>query len=1102
MMPVAFDRLSERVCAASAWLLLVTCAAAPPAALAASFVTFESGQVRPLALSPDGAQLFAVNTPDDTLEIFTVGASGVTHAGSVPVGMEPVAVAVRSNSEVWVVNHLSDSVSVVDVGSTPPRVTRTLLVGDEPRDIVFAGAGGNRAFITTAHRGQNSPVDPQLTTAGVGRADVWVFDATNLGSALGGTPSTIITLFGDTPRALAASPDGSTVYAAIFHSGNRTTTVSEGAVCDGGANAGPCLVSGVTMPGGVPGPDTNVDGVPHPETGLIVKFNSTTNHWEDTLGRNWDNAVRFSLPDKDVFAINANANPPAQTGTVFTGVGTILFNMVVNPVSGNVYVTNTDAHNEVRFEGPGVFGGSTVRGHLHEADITVLSGSAVMPRHLNKHIDYSVVPSPKSVGQKSLAIPVGMAVSSDGSTLYVTAFGSSKIGIFNTTALENDSFVPDTANQIAVSGGGPSGVVLDEARGHLYVLTRFDNSVKIVDPTLRKEIGQVALHNPEPASVVQGRHFLYDAAYTSSNGEAACASCHIFGDFDSLGWDLGDPDNSVLNNPNPFRVGPIGDPDFHPMKGPMTTQSLRGMVTSGPMHWRGDRTGGNDPGGNALDSAAAFKKFNVAFGGLLGRNKPLADAEMQAFTDFVLQVTYPPNPIRPLDNSLTPDQQAGRNFFMSANRSDTAQPCHGCHQLDPARGFFGTDGFSSFENETQQLKIPQLRNMYQKVGMFGMPAISSFLNPGDNAFMGDQVRGFGFLHDGSVDTLFRFHNADVFNQSILNPGGFPAGPTGDQLRGQVEQFMFAFDSNLAPVVGQQVTLTNTNAATVGSRIDLLIARAAAGECDLIVKGTVTGEPRGAYRTAAGVFQTDRAAQAPVSEAALRALAATPGQELTYTCVPPGSGLRAGVDRDEDGFLDGDERDAGSDPASALSQPITCAAGGTIDKAALKVSKNADPAGDESLSVHGQWQVATLAPTIDPIANGFNFKVVDPVGGTVFDRRVPPGAPAGKGAPGWTVNRSGTKWTYKDSSGAATGGITKVVVTNSSSKTPGLYKFTITGKKANFQVGTGEVPVELFIVLGGAAQDAAGQCATIAFNDASGAKPRCAFIGGNNVLNCR
>lgn len=31
-----------------------------------------------------------------------------------------------------------------------------------------------------------------------------------------------------------------------------------------------------------------------------------------------------------------------------------------------------------------------------------------------------------------------------------------------------------------------------------------------------------------------------------------------------------------------------------------------------------------------------------------------------------------------------------------------------------------------------------------------------------------------------------------------------------------------------------------------------------------------------------------------------------GGELTCTCTPPGSGERAGIDRDEDGVLDGDE----------------------------------------------------------------------------------------------------------------------------------------------------------------------------------------------------
>lgn len=75
-----------------------------------------------------------------------------------------------------------------------------------------------------------------------------------------------------------------------------------------------------------------------------------------------------------------------------------------------------------------------------------------------------------------------------------------------------------------------------------------------------------------------------------------------------------------------------------------------------------------------------------------------------------------------------------------------------------------------------------------------------------------------------------------FNQSPSTPGGFPPGPEGDHMRRQVEQFVLAFDSNLAPIVGQQVTLSAANAGVVGPRIDLLMARADVGECALVMKG--------------------------------------------------------------------------------------------------------------------------------------------------------------------------------------------------------------------------------------------------------------------------
>src|SRR5215216_4672604 len=88
---------------------------ASAAAREKSFTAFESGQVRPLALSADGKLLFATNTPDNRLEILRVSRHGLKWVASVPVGLEPVAVAERGCNEVWVVNHLSDSVSVVDV---------------------------------------------------------------------------------------------------------------------------------------------------------------------------------------------------------------------------------------------------------------------------------------------------------------------------------------------------------------------------------------------------------------------------------------------------------------------------------------------------------------------------------------------------------------------------------------------------------------------------------------------------------------------------------------------------------------------------------------------------------------------------------------------------------------------------------------------------------------------------------------------------------------------------------------------------------------------------------------------------------------------------
>ena len=92
----------------------------------------------------------------------------------------------------------------------------------------------------------------------------------------------------------------------------------------------------------------------------------------------WDSAVMVNLPDQDVFAIDATANPPvAKANGAISHVGTTLFNMAVNPRNGKVYVSNTDAHNDVRFEGhtPGF---TSVAGNIVDSRITVIDPAAAL----------------------------------------------------------------------------------------------------------------------------------------------------------------------------------------------------------------------------------------------------------------------------------------------------------------------------------------------------------------------------------------------------------------------------------------------------------------------------------------------------------------------------------------------------------------------------------------------------------------------------------------------------------------------------------------------------------------------------------------------------
>jgi hypothetical protein len=289
----------------------------------------------------------------------------------------------------------------------------------------------------------------------------------------------------------------------------------------------------------------------------------------------------------------------------------------------------------------------------------------------------------------------------------------------------------------------------------------------------------------------------------------------------------------------------------------------------------------------------SFRNFIVAFEGLVGHDGPIAEPDMQKFADFMLQVFLPPNPVRSLDNTLTTAQQAGATKYLAAATDGNQVSCNDCHVRDPGAGLFGTNGLQSFEGEPQTLKTAHLRNAYSKVGMFGISAAGG-------VHLGPQVRGFGFLHDGAVDTVFNFLAAPNF---VLT----------NAEQANLEQLVLAFDTDLAPIVGQQVTQRAGAGTTVTDRVTLLIARAdepfdslllggSTTECDVIAKGNVGSDARGwVLDPVTGLFLDDLGGT--ISEVALRALPNTDGP-VTFTAVPPGSGRRMGINRDLDAVLDG------------------------------------------------------------------------------------------------------------------------------------------------------------------------------------------------------
>jgi len=861
----------------------------PPASSA--YVHWETPVVHPLDLTPDGARLLVAHLAAHRLEVLRVTPGGLEPEASLFTGLDPVSVRARTDSEAWVVNHVSDSVSVVDLDRMV--VVRTLRTGDEPCDVVFARG---RAFVSCSQ-------DNRLL----------VYDLADLDAA-----PAVVSIEAEDPRALAVSADGATVHAAIFESGNGTTILGGGA--DGTTVAFPPNV--VNDPDGPHGgqnpppfdlPQRAGNPAP-PATGLIVRRDDE-GAWRDDTGADWtrfvsgDLAARsgraagWTLLDRDVAHVDADTLAVTYSGGALNNV----MALAVHPGSGLLTSVGTDGLNEVRHEP-----------NLNGRFLRVLAAHGTNVHDLNPHLDYSAPRTVAAERERSVGDPRAIAWSAAGDRAFVAGMGSSNVVVVDAAFART--------GRIDV-GEGPAGLALRD--GTLYVFNRFESSVSVVDAAALAETARYSLPDFTPAAVRAGRPHLYDTHATSGLGHLACASCHVDARIDRLAWDLGDPGGDV----EPMDQNCITDffaacDDFHPMKGPMLTQTLQDIVGKEPFHWRGDRDG--------------IEEFNGAFTSLLGGDRMLTDAEMAEFEDFLATIHFPPNPHRTLENGL-PESMPLDGHFTPGRFGPAGEPlpagnavrgllhyrtasldggvpgfeCVTCHTLPTGMGsersLFGGPmpagpngerhhALVSVDGSTNvSMKVPQLRNLYDRVGF--------------DATQPESRAGFGFLHDGSVDSIARFVSEPVFDvtsvQQVADLVAFMLAFSGSDLptgsTTNASELIGPSSRDTHAAVGVQVTFDADGGD--GALLDRLTALADAGAIDLVAHAGSEGR---FYDAGRWVPDTEGWPE-PVARPAEFV-------ETTYTAVPKGMGRRLGIDRDGDGYADGTERLAGTDPADPASRP--------------------------------------------------------------------------------------------------------------------------------------------------------------------------------------
>jgi len=268
---------------------------------------------------------------------------------------------------------------------------------------------------------------------------------------------------------------------------------------------------------------------------------------------------------------------------------------------------------------------------------------------------------------------------------------------------------------------------------------------------------------------------------------------------------------------------------------------------------------------------ADFAAFNVAFNELMG-GAEISDADMDLYTNFANSILFLPNPNENLDRTMPTslnggNPATGQTDFLTIDGTGTASMKGTCNQCHTSNNFGpGSNRViqtAGVPDGSQPLKVPELRNVYQKL-LFNTSAATT-------------IDGFGLGHDGSFPGLAAFLASALFS-------GYTAAQKTD-----IIAYSVCFDTGTAPAVGYTITLAAGTVANSGSQTawTTLQSQASAGNIDLIGRGTINGQLHGLlyqpasnnYISDAGVVYTQAQLQAYINA----------GDTLSFMGVYPGTG---------------------------------------------------------------------------------------------------------------------------------------------------------------------------------------------------------------------